>query len=116
MQGLEALESVIDSSALGEFAANRSRVTAGGLGGLVRHPKRLRDMKGRLQIGRDVPARLAVILSRSNRVLTLQRIVHAQPQIPAALRTDPSKWRVSCIPFWSPHLPRTGVGVVPVVR
>ena len=45
--------------------------------GLVGH-------EGRLHVDKDVPARLAVVLSRSNRVLTLRRILHAQPQISAA--------------------------------
>jgi hypothetical protein len=32
---------------------------------------------GRLHLGEDVPARLALVLPRSNRVLTFRRILHA---------------------------------------
>ena len=35
---------------------------------------------GRLNVGKDVPARLAAVLPRSNRVLTLRRILQAQPE------------------------------------
>ena len=64
----------------------------------------------------DVPARLVVVLPCSNRVLTLRRILHARSHIPPLKRTDRVEWRIQCIRFSLPHLPRTGTGVVPVVR
>ena len=77
--------------------------------GLVGHEGRLHDDK-------DVPIRLAVVLSRSNRVLTLRRIVHEQPQISAVQADGSRRVEGSCIPFSLPHLLRTRVGVVSVVR
>jgi hypothetical protein len=71
---------------------------------------------GRLHVGKDVPARLTMVLSRSNHVLTLRRILRIQPQVPPLRRANRVEWRIQRIRFSLPHLPRTGTGVVPVVQ
>jgi hypothetical protein len=71
---------------------------------------------GRLNAGKDVPARLAAVLPRSNHVLTLRRILHAQPQTPPLSRADRVEWRIQCIRFSLPLLLRTSTGVVPAGR
>ena len=87
----------------------RCSLSSGIPDGLVGHEGRLHDDK-------DVPIRLAVVLSRSNRVLTLRRIVHTTADLRrSGGRIAPSGGK-SCIPFSLPHLLRTRVGVVSVVR